>query len=234
MTLTLQALLLLLLYLPGALFWAFLTDHASSFDYLPVVSPSYSVGAAYALILSIIFQGLGLILSPTVRTTVTDLLLLASSSQSSADSVRNFPLEHLTYLCFYFCILCLAAAMSGRFCQWVLIEQYHLDLRFDFLRFYPRWVYLFKGYDSPLPPTQQMVVAADLLTDVGGQLTLYSGFVTGYWFDETTRALDVIVLDEPTRQSDLTTCRSSHRSERSIRREVWGSQEHQSTLLRPL
>jgi hypothetical protein len=195
-----QALLLILFYLPGALFIGALFGKLSKDQELPVIAPSITGRAAVALLFAGAFHavwlaaivGLGRLGVP-IASTADKFFLLLSSDQQSRIYLNTDAWEstHLDWLFWYFATICIGATGAGALLH-KAIAYYQLDYKVAWLRFKPEWHYFLSGQYAEEP---QSVVWVDALTEIGDSTVVYSGLVKEYWFDDKTGALDTLWLD---------------------------------------
>ncbi len=209
MTIAFQAFVVVLFILPGALFFSALTGRLSAERELPLISASITWAAVVSLIVAVIFhlvwQGaivtLAKVASLNVESGVAVVFTLLSFSEQSkeyAAALRIFR-DNLGYMTVYFLSICLTALASGRLLNY-LVGLYRLERTYRWLRFRPRWHYLLAGDDYEGAGDGNVTVVVDLLTEIDGKPLLYSGFVTKYWFDQATDALDIILIAGAKRQ----------------------------------
>jgi hypothetical protein len=195
-----QALLLILFYLPGALFIGALFGKLSKDQELPVISPSITGRAAVSLLFAGAFHaiwlaaivGLGRLGVPISSTADKFFLLLSSDQQSRVYlNTDAWESKHLDWLFWYFATICIGATAAGALLH-KAIAYYKLDYKVAWLRFKPEWHYFLSGQYAEEP---QSVVWVDALMKIGDTTVVYSGLVKEYWFDDKTGALDTLWLD---------------------------------------
>jgi hypothetical protein len=197
-----QAVLLLLTYLPGALFILALTGQLSKG--LPSAT-SLTWEVALALLTAAVFHS-GFLFVLHAMGFRPDygayFILLSESAQNNPDysHADSYVVSNLSYVSGYFIFLSLIAAGTGIILR-DLIGRFALDTRYKWLRFNSPWHYLFGGHDRPHARTTNLdAVACEVLTVLENEPVLYSGFLTRYWFDENNRGLETIFLTNATRQ----------------------------------
>lgn len=154
MNLAFQALLLLLLYLPGAI--AVYVYFRGQYGYaeLPVISPSVTARTALALVVAGALHAIWVPLSNAISSSfwglrvdlaaVTFLIIGKYDDQAqfrhAIETITNAP-----YLVFFYfvTIYALAVAFGDGFRRWVIANSW--DARYPILRFTDRWFYLFSG-----------------------------------------------------------------------------------------
>ena len=202
MNLAFQAVLLLLTYLPGALFILALTGQLSKG--LPSAS-SLTWEVALALLTAAVFHSGFLVVLHAIGFQPdygAYFILLSESAQSNPDysHADSYVVSNLSYVSGYFILLSLIAAGTGIVLR-DLIGRFALDTRYKWLRFNSPWHYLFGGHDRPNARTTNLdAVACEVLTVLENEPVLYSGFLTRYWFDENNRGLETIFLTNAARQ----------------------------------
>jgi hypothetical protein len=199
-----QALLLILFYLPGALFIGALFGKLSKDQELPVIAPSMTGRAAVALLFAGGFHALwfaGIVglsdLGVPVSSTADKFFLLLSSNQQSRIYFKTdvWVSQNLALLFWYFATICVGATAAGALLHRA-IAHYKLDYKVAWLRFKPEWHYFLSGQYAEEP---ESVVWIDALTEISDSTVVYSGLVKEYWFDEKTGALDTLWLDSAER-----------------------------------
>jgi hypothetical protein len=197
-----QAVLLLLTYLPGALFILALTGQLSKG--LPSAS-SLTWEVALALLTAAVFHSGFLVVLHAIGFQPdygAYFILLSESAQGNPDysHADSYVVSNLSYVSGYFILLSLIAAGTGIVLR-DLIGRFALDTRYKWLRFNSPWHYLFGGHDRPNARTTNLdAVACEVLTVLENEPVLYSGFLTRYWFDENNRGLETIFLTNAARQ----------------------------------
>jgi hypothetical protein len=202
------AFLLLLFYLPGAVFLSALTGFLSKDKELPTLSGSLTGRAAIALL----FAGLLHLSASGVLVLVSSLfshfplrsyaheffiLLAASPGAAQLAALRLIELN-LGWSAGYFLSISLIAGCLGSLGHF-FIDRKRLHLKFKSLRFKPQWHYLLSGENLP-PSGQEPLVFADIMVELEGRPVIYSGTVRDYWFDDKTGVLEAIYLVDARRR----------------------------------
>ena len=200
MNIAFQALLLLLFYLPGALFVGAFFGSLSRDQELPVISLSMTGRTAAALLSAGAFHAawlfgifwLGKLGIPIASAADKFFILLSSNQQSpafiEADAWQSHNLDNLFW---YFASICAGATAIGWSIHSV-VAYFKLDYKVAWLRFNPQWHYFLSGEYAEDPGS---VVWIDALTEIDESTIVYSGLVKEYWFDEKTGSLDTIWLE---------------------------------------
>ncbi len=200
MNIAFQALLLILFYLPGALFIAALFGRLSKDQELPIISLSMTGRTAAALLCAGAFHGLWYAginvlgkLGVDIASNASKFFVLLSVNQESPVYLRTDVWEsaQLGGLFWYFATICSSATLAGSLLH-AAIAHFKLDYKFAWLRFNPQWHYFLSGEYAEDPDS---VVWVDALTVINDETIVYSGLVKEYWFDEKTGALDTLWLE---------------------------------------
>lgn len=216
-----QAFLLLLFYLPGALFLSAVFGRLSEDQELPVIS-SLTSRAAAALVAAVVFHAFWVTLiwllslapdrfmavfpgGPVAAFPEKYFALLSTGQQSAAyDAASTWVGANLGHGVVYFLSICFAAGVTGHALhRW--IARNHLDLKHSWLRLKPQWHYVLSGeeYRFRYGIRGKITVLADILVELNKEAVLYSGVVTKYWFEEKTGRLDAVFLEGVERLSPL-------------------------------
>jgi len=196
-----QAFLLLLIYLPGAIFVLAATGKIRDNGEIPVISGSMTGHAIAAVLASALlhtgwllainaWQWLGGCACQPAHREFFALLTLnnATAPYLAAESAIG---GALWFVAVYF-ISIFALPLAAGLALNVWIDRRELDVRHRFLRFKPPWHYILTGENRTNQGGRTVVV--DLLVQVGESPVLYSGILSYFSFDEKTKAPDALVL----------------------------------------
>ena len=194
-----QAFLLLLIYLPGAIFVLAVTGKIRDNGEIPVISGSMTGHAIAAVLASAVLHTVWLLAihaagglcgcQPAHREFFALLTLNnATAPYLAAESVIG---GALWFVAAYF-ISIFALPLAAGLALNVWIDRRALDIRYRFLRFKPPWHYILTGENRSNQAGRTVVV--DLLVQVGESPVLYSGILSYFSFDEKTKAPDALVL----------------------------------------
>ena len=212
MNIAFQAFLLLILYLPGELFIQSLTGRFSEEQELPNITAITGLSAT-ALIaaasLNLLWSGVTLLLSWLsalhLKSYAPELwTLLSAAQQSSAYTSAGVRIGSvLGDMAWYFVTL-YAFAIGLGLATRQSVKRFRLGARYPLLQFKPQWHYLLSGENTPPRPGHELIVKVDILVELEKKPVIYSGFVSEYWFDKKSHALDVITLEDVVRWPRLT------------------------------
>ena len=187
MNLAFPTFLLLLLYLPGALFLSAYWGKLSKDRELPVLSSTLTGRAALALIVAFVFHALWLYLGEQLSSLLDSswhpipkviMILLAGHDDTQFQKALNTLTDNLWPMFVYFSSLFTGSWVSG-FVIHQCIRRRKWDKKYRWLRFSNPWHYVLEG------ETQTEVhVFVDMLINVGEEPYLYTGLVEGYWFNK--------------------------------------------------
>jgi len=194
-----QAFLLLLIYLPGAIFVLAVTGKIRDNGEIPVISGSMTGHAIAAVLASAVLHTVWLLAihaagglcgcQPAHREFFALLTLNnATAPYLAAESAIG---GALWFVAAYF-ISIFALPLAAGLALNVWIDRRALDIRYRFLRFKPPWHYILTGENRSNQAGRTVVV--DLLVQVGESPVLYSGILSYFSFDEKTKAPDALVL----------------------------------------
>lgn len=196
-----QAFLLLLIYLPGAIFVLAVTGKIRDNGEIPVISGSMTGHAIAAVLVSALlhtgwllaihaWQLLGgCACQPAARDFFALLTLNnATAPYLAAEAAIG---GALWFNAVYFISIFTLPLVAGLAIN-TAIERRGLDIRHRFLRFKPPWHYILTGENRSNRDGRTVVV--DVLVQVGDTPVLYSGILSYFSFDEKTKAPDALVL----------------------------------------
>jgi hypothetical protein len=194
-----QAFLLLLIYLPGAIFVLAVTGKIRDNGEIPVISGSMTGHAIAAVLASAVLHTAWLLAihamgglcgcQPAHREFFALLTLNnATAPYLAAESAIG---GALWFIALYFISIFALPLVAGLALN-VWIDRRELDIRYRFLRFKPPWHYILTGENRSNQAGRTVVV--DLLVQVGEAPVLYSGILSYFSFDEKTKAPDALVL----------------------------------------
>jgi hypothetical protein len=216
MNLAFQAFFLVLLYLPGALFWSGFWGKLSKEQELPVLSLSLTGRAAAALIAALLLNAAWIVVGHMAawggwNPTPSDVLVLLAG-QAKDNAIYQGALDrvgaHLDGLFLYFITLYVASWALG----WAIhrnIRDRKLDRKFPLLRFSNRWHYILSGEIVDFPEFKTsagaqgisgegVFVYLDALVEIDKKPYLYTGIVADWWFDNAGN-LEIVALRGVTR-----------------------------------
>lgn len=206
MNIALQAFVLLCIYLPGAFVFLGVSGRLFKDQEAPLLGSSMTGRAVVALVVAMLFHFFWILAiyllsinkSFGYQPLAKEFFLLIASPQSDkayGAAVQRIG-SNLGSIGIYFLSIWVAGGMLG---EWLrrIIESKHLERRYKWLRLKPSWHYLLCGDDHENIGLRDVAVMVDLLTEteVGDSLSIYSGVVARYWFDDKSGELEVIVLE---------------------------------------
>jgi len=188
---TLSALLIILLLLPGFIFsLAYYNSDTVSLN----ISLTHKTIAS--LFITVLLHAIGLFFLVILQGKVIDfdsILLLVSGTQVQAFSISNHAiLDTVRYcMCLY-----IAAYMGGFSLRWG-IKKYNLD-RFPIFRIDNPWYYLFKGFNWIDGMPDGVKIAATM--EIAGSSYLYVGLLDNFFLDREGN-IDRLVLVSASRRT---------------------------------
>ncbi|MEX3951959.1 hypothetical protein AB4Y40_29915 [Paraburkholderia sp. EG287B] len=203
MNIAFQAFLLILFYLPGALFILGLTGRIFSDDDVPLVFGSISSNAGLALAAAAIIHLIGALVVAVLPNGLhaqigasTFFDLVSSDTKAPAyQKAQNIIENSLGCEAAYFLFAAVLSFAVG-YGLYRLQDRLQLDRKFPSLRFKPHWHYVLSASG---PAAQNQVVLVDFLVDVSGTAVLYTGLLNEYTFDKETKQLDTLFLTDTLR-----------------------------------
>ncbi len=218
MNLAFQALLLLLLYLPGAIAVYVYFRGQAGYAELPVITPSVTSRTALALVVAGALHAVWVPVSNAfaaqlwgLRVDLASVMFLMIGRYDDVDQYRRAvaSVTGAPYLVFFYFVTLYAAAIAlgDGFRRWVIARS--LDARYPILRFTDRWFYLFSGkvldFAREDEDIDRVGAQGEMTTEalsgtwisgvmeIGGKAFLYTGILEGYWYDRDGK-LDSIWL----------------------------------------
>lgn len=227
MTIAFHAVLLIILYLPGALFFLGYWGRLSR-EKLPVLSPSLTGQAAFALIAAIILHTLSLSILYGLSSfnwfhyepapaQILNLLGAAPSPTSSASTAIILFTKNLRCHAVYMITIMVTAFFIGAATHYA-IRSTKLDHKFLFLRFSNKWHYILSGESASFPqyadkyPNGIVDVWLTAVVVVDKIPFIYTGSVEDWWFAENGE-LDTIVLTYASREAFPMSAQAAEESE---------------------
>lgn len=208
MNIAFVTLLIFILLLPGFLFIS--AYHSGKFSRRYVKTSIFS-DAARAIIPSIIFHGLAYVIIQRFSFFETNIslkslgvLFLGAKNDTIISNVFSHNIgDFVPQIFIYIIISVLFGFFSGKLIVGA-IRKYFLDLRFPFFRFDNEWYYALSGEILGWKENggiqrykdfknNDPAVFVDVLSNFGGKIYVYSGFVLDFYLDED--GLDNLHLD---------------------------------------
>lgn len=206
MNIAFQALLFLLLLLPGFIFLSAYNGKITKDQHIPLTFPSFSTRGVLAVVAAtllhllwvVLCNGLGALIGYSVDLETVFFLLLGSYRESArTDAAVTAMAAYAPLIALYFLSLYAAAVLAG---HWLsrLVRQQRWDIRHHWLRYANDWHYLFNGEILSFPETtaEPAAVAGTFVSatvELGGKPFLFVGVLMDYWLGPDGR-LDRLLL----------------------------------------